>query len=197
MMSVELLLTFGRVFERLLIVGFAGLSIWMGWRLFYARLNVDDQTAEFSMKDIVIKLQKVAPGVMFAFFGAAVLSIALSHNLRVTDSTADSETGTTTNRQLAYLGGDNAETRQVLRALNLAVSLASLEPKAPISAPDRDRLHARVDDLTLARNETVKGIVGPKKFSLWSQYQQGKRDMAPAELKTVESINTLMQDQGN
>jgi hypothetical protein len=190
-MSVELLVALGRVCERLLIVGLAGFSLWMGWRLFYARLSLADQTAEFTIKDIVIKLQKVAPGVMFAFFGAAILGIALWQNLKVTDPA--------TNRQVAYLGGNTAETRRLTQALNLAVSLASLPANTPISPPDRARLSARAEDLTLLRNELVRSI-GPENFAIWSKYAgayQRNKDDVPKEYRgIVEEVFRLMQDTG-
>jgi hypothetical protein len=191
-MSAESLLLLGRIFERLLIVCFAGLSLWMGWKLFFKRKDVTDQTAEFSFKDIVIKLQKVAPGMMFTFFGAAVLGIALWQNLKASDPA--------TNRQLTYLGRNAAETAKQLQALNLAVSLANLPANVPISPDDRSRFNRSATNLTLLRNDIVRNLVGPEKFSIWSRYntlyQQNKADVPPVAREAVEEVFKLMQDLG-
>jgi hypothetical protein len=58
----------GRTVERLLTVGFSGLSIVLGWSLFKARL-LRDQTAEFTSKSWTIRLERVGPGIFFALFG--------------------------------------------------------------------------------------------------------------------------------
>jgi hypothetical protein len=84
-MDSESLLIISRSLERLLIVVFAGASLWMGWQLFLRVANTTDQQAEFSYKDMVVRLQRVGPGVFFALFGAVVLSISLSNSLVVSN----------------------------------------------------------------------------------------------------------------
>lgn len=66
----------GRVIERLITVGFAGLSLVLGYRLF---LVTEQHNGELLAKtgSYSLKMSRVAPGVFFAAFGCAVLSYSL------------------------------------------------------------------------------------------------------------------------
>lgn len=77
-MEVEII----RAFERLLIVFFAGTSIFLGWHLFKIGV-VSPQSGELSGKGFKLSLQKVGPGVFFSAFGAIVLSVALTNGLSI------------------------------------------------------------------------------------------------------------------
>jgi cytoskeletal protein RodZ len=174
----------------------------MGWRLFYARLNVDDQTAEFSFKDFAVRLQKVAPGVMFALFGAAVLGIALQQNLTLSNGASLSPNpNSQTQQTIEYLGAKNAEATGQLQALNFAVSLANLPTTSPISPDDRSRFNKKANNLTLLRNNIVRTMVTSAKFELWSRYNstylQNKDDVPSDARAAVAEVVDLMQDFGN
>jgi hypothetical protein len=79
------LLILSRAVDRLLVDVFAGISLVLGWNLFRAGIT-RNQTAEFSKGGWAVKLQRVGPGVLFAFFGIACLSISIIRPLRY-DST--------------------------------------------------------------------------------------------------------------
>ena len=62
--------------ERLIVVGAGALAIWLGYRLF-DRVVSDKGAFEGKIGEWQIKLQRVAPGVFFALFGASILVVAL------------------------------------------------------------------------------------------------------------------------
>jgi hypothetical protein len=72
-----------RSLERLIVVGAGGISIWLGYLLFRKAMP---STGELSATaaSLSIRLQRIAPGVFFAFFGAAVLAFALANPLSTT-----------------------------------------------------------------------------------------------------------------
>lgn len=75
-----------RMIERIAIVFFGGLSIYLGYRLF----QYSDQApgdGSFQFKDVVkIGLKSVAPGVFFAMFGAWILYSSINARIEVGDS---------------------------------------------------------------------------------------------------------------
>jgi hypothetical protein len=81
-MSIEETLTLGRVLERLLICIFAGVSLGFGWNLFRVGV-VGQQTADLSAMGWRVTLKRVGPGIFFAIFGAAVLSLSLRSPLNL------------------------------------------------------------------------------------------------------------------
>lgn len=53
---------------------FVGLGFcYMGYRLFLAGQNTQESGFEFSLKDVVLKFSKAAPGTFYALFGAAII----------------------------------------------------------------------------------------------------------------------------
>ncbi len=77
----EIGLLFGigaRGIERLLVVVFAGLSIYFGYRLFLA-LPINDHKGEIAVPGFKVVLTKAGPGVFFAAFGSAILIAAFTN----------------------------------------------------------------------------------------------------------------------
>jgi len=66
-----------RMLERLLVVGFGGMAIYLGYKLFFHLPNQADHTGKLDLLGMKIVLSKVAPGIFFLAFGA----IILFHNL--------------------------------------------------------------------------------------------------------------------
>lgn len=81
-MTTEQILALGRVAERALICGFAGISLILGWNLFRVGV-VSNQSADFNTKGWKANLKRVGPGVFFALFGSSVLAIALRSPLEL------------------------------------------------------------------------------------------------------------------
>ncbi len=66
-----------RMLERLLVVGFGGMAIYLGYKLFFHLPNQADHKGKLDILGMKIVLSRVAPGVFFLAFGA----IILLHNL--------------------------------------------------------------------------------------------------------------------
>jgi hypothetical protein len=114
----------GRTIERLLTVGFSGLSIVLGWSLFKARL-LKDQTAEFTSKSWTIRLERVGPGIFFALFGVLGLLYAQQHPLHLTGYDKDhSSSENQSGFEVNYSGPGRDEARNELRAINTIDAIA-------------------------------------------------------------------------
>lgn len=83
-----------RMVERLLVVGFAGLSIFLGYRLFYnLPLEKDKiQKGSIELPGIKVVLSKVGPGIFFSVFGSLVLLQSLHEKIELTQKGAASIT---------------------------------------------------------------------------------------------------------
>jgi len=66
-----------RMLERLLVVGFGGLAIYLGYKLFFHLPHQTDHAGKITLPGMKIVLSRVGPGIFFLAFGA----IILLHNL--------------------------------------------------------------------------------------------------------------------
>lgn len=66
-----------RMLERILAVGIGGMTIYLGYRLFFHLPFERDNQGELTLPGIKIVLSRVGPGVFFAAFGSAVLVYSL------------------------------------------------------------------------------------------------------------------------
>jgi len=68
-MDIEIL----RMVERLVVVVFGGISIILGYRLFFYLPSQQDHEGKIQLPGMKIVLSRVAPGVFFAAFGSVIL----------------------------------------------------------------------------------------------------------------------------
>lgn len=75
----------GRVLERLLVVLFAGLSVYLGYRLFLQIPDFRDSSGEVKMPslNLSVTFSRVGPGIFFAVFGVAVLVASYVHGVTI------------------------------------------------------------------------------------------------------------------
>jgi hypothetical protein len=66
-----------RMLERLLVVGFGGMAIYFGYKLFFHLPHQADHKGKLDLLGMKIVLSRVAPGIFFLAFGAVILL----HNL--------------------------------------------------------------------------------------------------------------------
>lgn len=85
-MDIDVALTISRATERLVCTLIGGLSIYLGYKLFY--IVTSEKTSVELGK---IKLQKVAPGVCFALFGAYIILSSILQPLTIANSKSSSE----------------------------------------------------------------------------------------------------------
>lgn len=82
--DVSLLIGIGaRGVERILVVLFAGLSVYFGFRLFLSLPMTNNQAGKIELPGFKVVLSKVGPGVFFAAFGSAVLVASFLHPVSI------------------------------------------------------------------------------------------------------------------
>lgn len=84
-MEAVSMLILGRIIERVMIVMVAGMSIWLGTRLFLHALP-SDQEGEIDVHNFKIRLTKVGPGIFFGAFGVCIVVYALTSKLEFSDA---------------------------------------------------------------------------------------------------------------
>ncbi|MCF6255974.1 MAG: hypothetical protein L3J98_06840 [Gammaproteobacteria bacterium] len=84
MNDIGLLVGIGaRSTERILVVLFAGLSVYFGFRLFLALPMQNNQAGKIELPGFKVILSKAGPGIFFAAFGSAVLVASFIHPISI------------------------------------------------------------------------------------------------------------------
>jgi hypothetical protein len=166
-------LILGRVVERVLVVVFGGLSLFLGWRLFLVGV-VDPQIAEIKFKNWKVSLRQVGPGSVFAALGIAVMAVALSRPLEISEAAKATTPAATarTARTVSYMSTPE-DLRHWVRVLNTFARLDvdGLQQESVTSKAIRS-------ELTRAQQAVVgiRDILLLEKFSqpdiaAWQKYQ--------------------------
>src|SRR5262249_51946777 len=121
----------GRLLERLLVVFFAGLSVYLGYRLFVQIPTLRESSGEvkFPALDMTAKVTRVGPGVFFAIFGVAVLLSSYIHPISVESVPAKTESAGTGVGEVGTFKGMNttqSEQDELLRQRLIAHAVGSL-----------------------------------------------------------------------
>ena len=156
---------FTRAVERNLVVLIGGACIYMGWRLFYAA-SQEHSKGEFSadLAHVKVSLKRVAPGVFFAAFGAAVVGTSFVQGVkfdqvfdwkpRPAPTPAPNDTAGEFHSEIhLYEFGNSDSDRKSLEdtvALNVALKLIETDQK------ERDLVSARLGDLKLQKEALSK-----------------------------------------
>jgi hypothetical protein len=75
-----------RMFERMMVVGFGGMAIYLGYRLFFHLPHQTDQQGEIELPGMKVVLSRVGPGVFFLIFGAFILVTNLHQGIETSTS---------------------------------------------------------------------------------------------------------------
>jgi hypothetical protein len=183
-MSPEAILIIGRVIERLLATLFGGMSLWLGWRLFWVRAQALNQQAEFSFKSLIVRFRRVAPGIFFAAFGAALLSVSVWKPLALNNVTSS----------ISYFN-TNAGLED-LRAMNFIVQISKIPTSESLSPTDRGTLQKKAAAFAHVRDGMLISIVGQEKFALWLRYKDHIDQTPPEQRETITEIQRLADDLG-
>lgn len=84
-MDPLLLIISGRVIERVLIVVSGIFIIWLGFKLFKIKSEEMSNFEYSSDKGFFVKLDKLGPGIFFAFFGSALLAYSMFTKIEITE----------------------------------------------------------------------------------------------------------------
>jgi hypothetical protein len=110
-MTESEVLAISRAVERPIIVAICGMSIYLGYRLFYLGI-VEYQKAKVDAYGWKVALDKVGPGIFFALFGMIGLAVSSTHGFRFSDNGS----------QVSSLSSEDANmVRAEVRALNAAI----------------------------------------------------------------------------
>jgi hypothetical protein len=195
-MPTNEILAIGRVAERLVICVLAGASLTYGWNLF--RIGVlSDQSAEFTALGWRASLKRVGPGVFFALFGAAILSISLRSPLTLEPAGADHSnnlTNTLSNNSgpqsasegapkstpvqsagdsqmaVSYFGSDNTGQKQLVASINTLQQLVT-PVKFSLSA-EQNAVAKSLEDIESARDTLLVHRFGAEMFRDYKQYRK-------------------------
>jgi hypothetical protein len=117
-MTETMVLSIGRVVERLIADSMFGVSLVLGWNLFRVGI-LQDQTGEVSTKEWKIRFQKVSPGIFFALFGAVGLVVALQKPLNIDFASGDHITAvvSTDKDHVSYISNEKSDILQYVVAL--------------------------------------------------------------------------------
>ena len=121
----------GRMLERLLVVFFAGVSVYLGYRLFVQVPTLRDSSGEvkFPSLNMTAKVTRVGPGVFFAIFGVAVLLSSYIHPISVESSPPKTESANAGGGAVEKFRGMNttqSEQDELLRQRLIAHTVGSL-----------------------------------------------------------------------
>lgn len=109
--------------ERLIIVSAAFVSIWLGYKLFSLIIN-EKGNFEGSIGKWNIKLQRIAPGVFFALFGAAILIFSLNKPYEYVENSNSKNQSDQNPAKIYYLNentitSDSEEAKKILLAISV------------------------------------------------------------------------------
>ncbi|WP_198246677.1 hypothetical protein [methane-oxidizing endosymbiont of Gigantopelta aegis] len=93
-----------RMLERLMVVGFGGMAIFLGYKLFFHLPYQSDQEGKLELPGIKIVLSRVAPGTFFLAFGALILSQNLNQGISQSIKLAADTTNNTTETVQSFAG---------------------------------------------------------------------------------------------
>jgi hypothetical protein len=191
-----------RMIERLLAVGIGGMSIYLGYRLFFALPTIRDASGEFHLPfDIKVILWRIGPGAFFALFGAAVVALSFYSSVRYDDVArapatvnADSASRVDT-RSFAGLGSarttdsgaaQRADARKLLQRDMVELNALSGKLRDDLAEPDRAEVGGLVRrvKLKLLRSVWDSNWGDPSTFDDW--LASDRPDPPPALVDAAE-----------
>ena len=108
-----------RMLERLLVVGFGGMSIYFGYKLFFHLPHQADHKGKLDLLGMKIVMSRVAPGIFFLAFGAVILLSNLSSGI----------TQTVNNTSMAGDRGERSKTFSGASDLSTSLNDKGLVPR--------------------------------------------------------------------
>lgn len=157
----------GRVMERLIIVGFAGLCLFLGYRLF---LVTEQHNGELLAKtgSYSLKMSRIAPGIFFAAFGCAVLSYSL---FKAPEITFDGN-----GNPVRVLGVSLLKDIKPSTSKDFIVALTTLQYlTSDLQSPRKEfaeKVFLRLEPL---KRVLVDGYFGPGRYAEWADLNDLKK----------------------
>lgn len=194
-----------RMVERICVVLFAGLAIYLGYRLFIKVPQQQNSEGRFTFPhDISIVLMRVGPGIFFALFGAAVLTTSLfkgieSDSQKQVATVATEQKGPTVStvsessrfHGVSPLSAEKNSDKIADARLSLRKDIAILNTlpqhlRGDLQQPDRTQLNLAIPRIKFALMRAVWGPPSgnwgdPAAFEQW--LESGEPSPAPPQLE--------------
>ncbi len=156
-----------RMLERLLVVSFGGLSIYLGYKLFFHLPDSAEQEGKLDIPGLKIVLTKVGPGIFFLAFGAIILFHNLDSQIKQT-STANS------NHTSIQSFAGAADIQQSNQAGIAQRRMAAIEKVGELNCLGK-LLQARQitlpDNIQLALHDAKISLLTPVWLEMWGQIE--------------------------
>jgi hypothetical protein len=122
----------GRVVERLVVVLFAGLTVYLGYRLFLEVPRMRDSEGEVKLLalNMTAKVARIGPGVFFAIFGVAVLLASYLHPVSIESPPRTQAAEAKEGKKFIGISGTEQEQTDILRMQVVAHTIGSLNKLA-------------------------------------------------------------------
>jgi hypothetical protein len=181
--------------ERTCAVIIGGASIYWGWKLFYIEAKEAHSEAKLDIPYFKVSLKRVAPGVLFAAFGCAVVIASFFYPVRMQDGTNNSFASTgpggltipgnptptpnpsdyhPTDESYEGAAGSDPELQNRMQAEAVVLNQV-LQIIQQRDNNDPDVLSARINNLAKAqtvikgiRDSIVESALGTKNAKLWA-----------------------------
>lgn len=180
--------------ERLVVVAAAAVSIWLGYKLF-DRVISDKGSFEGTLGQWTVKMQRIAPGVFFALFGACVLIFSLQAPF--VSSSIEKPDG---QLQTVSYGNQVMPAPSQAQAMNLLSAIASIQvildkPTTQIDPNDRQLLGMSTAPLIRYRDQLVDVAWGKGALNwyvqLFGEIQKDPNRLATLPKEDIEKFNAI------
>lgn len=153
--------------ERLLVVCFGGMSIYLGYRLFFIAAS-NRGSLDAAIKDWKLSSKNLAPGVFFSLFGMVVLSLALSNSLSL-ESSQPSASGVVQS-SVRYVNQPSQRTPRD-KATEIAFALLQVERLLVSngSSPQLVQIQPLAPKVSAARHVVVESASTPEAVEWYSR----------------------------
>lgn len=189
--------------ERLLIIVIAGMCVYFGFRLF-DRALINDADVEGQYGKIRIILRRVAPGTLFALFGAIVVSIGIWQSISISGLNEAQHDAQAQQSSFQVKWGlnplsTNDQKAQIFDAL-LAINriLYFAETGAPKNERERQELIEVLSKLRKHRKHLINHAYGPNAYEQYESWVSSSRDdpnfisrLSPEDQKLYQEIKEL------
>ena len=178
-MDLDIVLT-GRVIERIFIILFGGMSLFLGYRLFYGieKNYFSGDVEAKSGEGLYIKIKNLAPGIFFAGFGSLVLAISMQSQIIHSFPNTNGEATEKLRHSFSIAGDDDSDLARKAASIKLLTDFY-LENQQYLSKEDRQYYQAAA---VVSRN-VVRDIVdihlGTGSYELYEKSQRNLDSASP------------------
>ena len=178
MSEAELLIpAVARSLERIFDVLLAGMTIWLGYKL-YNKAGTELSNLEASSSSWLFKLKNVGPGTLFALFGCLVIIYSLVNPVSVGNSPGEAPPATGEKLSKAswqYYGFTDMSSAppstqlKIISAITVVSHFADLK-RYPTTEAEINDFNVAIEDLREERHSLVTSYYSPEAMNRWNSW---------------------------